>query len=59
LLFDGLRGQGDTPAPKPERNTIDHSAPFALQKAIWLEDKLPWVVIGESIPSFPKTPKTG
>jgi hypothetical protein len=29
---------------------------FAPQKAIWREDKLPWVVIDESIPSFQKTP---
>jgi hypothetical protein len=25
--------------------------------AIFLEDKLPWVVIDESLPSFSKTPK--
>jgi hypothetical protein len=36
-----------------------NAAPFAPQKAIWLEDKLPWVVIDESLPSFPKTPKSG
>jgi hypothetical protein len=38
--------------------TLDDPTPFAPQKAIWLEDKLPWVVIDESLPSFPKTPKT-
>ena len=38
--------------------SLDDPAPFAPQKVIWLEDKLPWVVIDESIPSFQKTPKT-
>jgi hypothetical protein len=37
--------------------SLDDPAPWAPQKAIFLEDKLPWVVIDESIPSFPKTPK--
>ena len=37
--------------------SLDDPAPFAPQKAIWLEDKLPWVVINESIPSFSKSPK--
>jgi hypothetical protein len=31
--------------------------PFAPEKAIWLEDRLPWVVVDESIPSFQKTLK--
>ena len=39
--------------------SLDDPTPFAPQKAIFLEDKLPWVVIDESIPSFQKTPKTG
>jgi hypothetical protein len=34
------------------------SPSFAPQKAIWLEDKLPWVVIDEPLPSFPKTLQT-
>jgi hypothetical protein len=38
--------------------SLDDPTPFAPQKAIWLEDKLPWVVIDESLPSFPKSPKT-
>jgi len=38
--------------------SLDDPAPFAPQKAIWLEDKLPWVTLGESLPSFQKTPKT-
>jgi len=38
--------------------SLDDPTPFAPQKAIFLEDKLPWVVIDESLPSFQKTPKT-
>jgi hypothetical protein len=38
--------------------SLDDPTSFASQKAIWLEDKLPWVVIDQSLPSFPKTPKT-
>lgn len=37
--------------------TLDDPTPFAPQKAIFLEDKLPWVVINESIPSFQTIPK--
>src|SRR5437667_4176453 len=37
--------------------SLDDPTPFAPQKAIFLEDKLPWIVIDESIPSFAKTPK--
>jgi hypothetical protein len=32
--------------------SLDDPAPFAPQKTIWLEDRLPWVVINESLPSF-------
>jgi hypothetical protein len=39
--------------------SLDDPAPFAPRKAIWLEDKLPWVVIDESLPRFLKTGKTG
>jgi hypothetical protein len=38
--------------------SLDDPTPFAPRRAIWLEDKLPWVVIDESLPSFQKTPKT-
>ena len=38
--------------------SLDDPTPFAPQKAIWLEDKLPWVVVDESLPSFSKIPKT-
>ena len=38
--------------------SLGDPAPFAPQKAIWLEDKLPWVTIDESLPSFPKSSQT-
>jgi hypothetical protein len=38
--------------------SLDDPAPFAPQKAIWLEDKLAWVTINGSLPSFPKSSKT-
>ena len=37
--------------------SLDDPTPFAPQKAIFFEDKLPWVAINESLPSFPTTPK--
>jgi hypothetical protein len=37
--------------------SLDDPAPFAPQKAIFLEDKLPWVVIDESLLSFQTVPK--
>jgi len=37
--------------------SLDDPTPFAPQKAIFLEDKLPWVVIDESLPSFQTFPK--
>jgi hypothetical protein len=37
--------------------SLDNPTPFAPQKTIFLEDKLPWVVIDESIPSFQTFPK--
>jgi hypothetical protein len=39
-------------------SSLDDPAPFAPQKVIWLEDKLPWVRINESLPSFQKSSKT-
>ena len=38
--------------------SLDDPAPFAPQKVIFLEDKLSWVVVDESLPSFRKTPNT-
>jgi hypothetical protein len=38
--------------------SLDDPAPFAPQKVIWLEDKLPWVTIDKSLPSFPKSSQT-
>src|SRR5437870_9459888 len=43
-------------ARRSRRSTIRTS--FAPQKAIWLEDKLPWVTLDKSLPSFPKSSKT-
>ena len=37
--------------------SLDNPASFAPQKAIFLEGKLPRVVIDESIPSFQTVPK--
>jgi len=37
--------------------SLDNPTRFAPTKAIFLEDKLPWVVIDESIPSFQTVPK--
>ena len=39
--------------------SLDDPTPFAPTKVIFLEDKLPWIVIDKSLPSFQKTPKTG
>jgi hypothetical protein len=38
--------------------SLDDPTPFAPQRAIWLEDKLPWVTIDESLPSFAKSSQT-
>jgi hypothetical protein len=38
--------------------SLDDPAPFAPQRVIWLEDKLPWVTIDNSLPSFPKSSQT-
>jgi hypothetical protein len=35
--------------------SLDDPAPFAPQKVIWLEDKLPWVKLDESLPHFQKS----
>jgi hypothetical protein len=37
--------------------SLDDPTAFAPQKAIFLEDKLPWVVVDGSIPSFQTIPK--
>ena len=36
--------------------SLDDPTPFPPQKVIFLEDKLPWVAIDESIPSFQTLP---
>jgi hypothetical protein len=37
--------------------SLDDPTPFAPTKAIFLEDKLPWVIIDKSLPSFQTVPK--
>ncbi len=37
--------------------SLDDPTPFAPTKAIFLEDKLPWVIIDKSLPSFETAPK--
>ena len=37
--------------------SLDDPTTFGPQKVIFLEDKLPWVVIDQSIPSFQTVPK--
>ena len=32
--------------------SLDDPTPFAPKKVIWLEDKLPWVQLDESLPHF-------
>ena len=34
--------------------SLDDPTRFAPQKVIWLEDKLPWVKLDESLPHFQK-----
>ena len=36
--------------------SLDDPTPFPPQKIIFLEDKLPWVVIDKSIPSYQTIP---
>ena len=50
---------------KPDSETIDVTiaslddpTPFAPNKAIFLEDKLPWVALNESIPSYQTIPQS-
>jgi len=38
--------------------SLDDPTPFAPQKTIWLEDKLPWVKLDESLPVFQKSSQT-
>jgi hypothetical protein len=38
--------------------SLDDPAPFTPTKAIFLEDKLPWVPLNESVPSFRTIPQS-
>ena len=55
LFFEDSK---DSPTIDVTIASLDDPTLFAPQKAIFLEDKLPWVVIDQSLPSFQKTPKT-
>jgi hypothetical protein len=35
--------------------SLDDPVRFAPEKAIWLEDKLPWVRLNEALPSYLKS----
>ena len=35
--------------------SFDNPSQFAPRAHIWVEDKLPWVVIGDDLPQFPQT----
>jgi hypothetical protein len=39
--------------------TLDDPRPFPPARAIFIEDKLPWVVLDPSIPSSPTIPSPG
>ena len=39
--------------------SLDDPAGFGPQKVIWLEDKLPWVVIDQSLPGFRRSSAEG
>lgn len=34
--------------------TLDDPGPFRPSKAIWIEDKLPWVVLDPGLPAYPR-----
>ena len=53
-----FRGTKDSETVDVTIASLDDPTPFAPQKAIWLEDKLPWVTLDESLPMFQKSPKT-
>lgn len=35
--------------------TLDDPEPFPPQKAIWVEDRLPWVALGPRPPAYPRS----
>lgn len=39
--------------------SLDDPAPFAPEKSIWIEDKLPWVELDETRPAFPRSSREG
>ena len=55
LFFEGSR---DSDTIDVTIASLDDPTPVAPQKAIWLEDKLPWVMLDESLPTFPRSSQT-
>ena len=39
--------------------SLDDPSGFAPEKAIWIEDKLPWVTLDSGLPAFPKSDREG
>lgn len=39
--------------------SLDDPTPFAPQKSIWTEDKLPWVVLDRHVPSYLRSSSNG
>ena len=37
--------------------TLDDPSPFPPKRAIWTEDKLPWVLLDPSLPAAPTKPE--
>ena len=35
--------------------SLDDPTPFPPQKSIWTEDKLPWIVLDQNIPAYPRS----
>jgi len=53
ILFED---RPDSPTVDIAIATLDDPRPFPPAKAIWIEDKLPWVILDPSVPSSPTTP---
>jgi hypothetical protein len=52
-LFFG--NKADPPTVDVTVASLDASAPFAPEKAIWLEDEPPWVRLNEALPSYTRS----
>ena len=56
ILFEDA---ADSPTVDVAIATLDEPQPFPPAKAIWIEDKLPWVILDPSVPSSPTIPARG